>query len=126
MQIHLPVWCSAVLALLWAAPALAEDPEIGHGRGPSVCNCTGTPQTGVDVPHASAVAVTIISEDPEEYAGQHSTGLSGTAYSNQTLPNNTCFYVHYIFECEQVGPTWECNLLSYHMDSRDAEIADCD
>lgn len=113
----------AFLALLCAHSAIAVC-TLGIGKSVSACNCTDQNQTGANVPHATDVEVSTTGSKPES-VGNHSTGLSGTAFSNQTIPPHTCLYVNYMFCCEQVGPTWVCILQSFSMGSRPTEGADC-
>lgn len=97
---------------------------LGIGKSVSVCNCTDTAQTGANVPHSTEVEVSTVGSDPEN-VGSHSTGLSGTAFSNQTIPAHSCLFINYIFCCEPVGSTWVCLLQSFSMGSRATETNDC-
>jgi len=63
--------------------------QAGYGPGVASCNCSTTDTiTGANIPHSANVKVTVANQDEEgtsSDAGSWPTGLSGPAYTGQTL-----------------------------------------
>jgi hypothetical protein len=107
----------------WAAAGVGTVATGGHLRaqadGPANCNCSGS-EAELSVCHVSRIDVRVGTAELNVQTGQ-----SESTCGSKTVPDGTCIYYRYNFDCERGWFRWHCVFIGTGLKERPATDDDC-